>query len=133
MSLLAVGARCAVCPLVDFLPFTCPSCAQTYCTDHIHSHTCPGGVDVRSKVGLSRQGEWARQARCPMKGCERVTIEAIGGVEVDKPSSSRTQEGRLVNEGQGEGNVAREVRCPGCGVAFCVRYVLLHLLRGEDS
>jgi AN1-like zinc finger protein len=44
-QMLAVGSQCShpSCHLVDFLPFKCQHCANSYCADHFKpaSHSCP--------------------------------------------------------------------------------------------
>jgi AN1-like Zinc finger len=44
-QLLAVGRQCShpSCRLVDFLPFKCQHCANSFCADHFKpaSHSCP--------------------------------------------------------------------------------------------
>ncbi|KAI0259832.1 hypothetical protein BC834DRAFT_904193 [Gloeopeniophorella convolvens] len=44
-QMLSVGRQCAhpSCHLVDFLPFKCQHCAESFCADHFKpaSHTCP--------------------------------------------------------------------------------------------
>jgi len=44
-QMLAVGRQCShqSCHLVDFLPFKCQHCANSYCADHFKpaSHSCP--------------------------------------------------------------------------------------------
>ena len=44
-QLLAVGRQCShpSCGLVDFLPFKCQHCADSFCADHFKpaSHSCP--------------------------------------------------------------------------------------------
>ncbi|KAF8501087.1 hypothetical protein F5888DRAFT_1678979 [Russula emetica] len=44
-QMLAVGRQCShqSCRLVDFLPFKCQHCANSYCADHFKpvSHSCP--------------------------------------------------------------------------------------------
>ncbi|KAG7797844.1 hypothetical protein KL944_004665 [Ogataea haglerorum] len=42
-SLLDIGRLCSVCQRVDFLPFTCPHCSTSFCTDHrldFNEHNC---------------------------------------------------------------------------------------------
>ncbi|KAH3671608.1 hypothetical protein OGAPHI_000311 [Ogataea philodendri] len=42
-SLLDIGRLCSVCQRVDFLPFTCPHCSVSFCTDHrtnFNEHEC---------------------------------------------------------------------------------------------
>lgn len=44
-QLLAIGKQCAeqTCQLVDFLPFKCQHCHESYCQDHfkVEDHKCP--------------------------------------------------------------------------------------------
>lgn len=99
MSLLDVGAQCYACTLIDFLPFPCPTCSHTFCANHIHGHGCaspdrPAGPSVKRRRGV-----------CARQACENETIESIGGLEKGL---------------DGEG-IARQVRCPGCAEAFCIR------------
>ncbi|WVW78264.1 hypothetical protein I302_100217 [Kwoniella bestiolae CBS 10118] len=108
MSLLSPGQRCTLCSIVDFLPLTCPSCDQVYCKDHIQSslHTCTqtslDGTTSTDKPGRLDRGKTI----CEVRGCERESIESIAGFV-----------GRDVGEG-----IAKEVRCGGCGGAFCVEH-----------
>ncbi|GFZ47883.1 hypothetical protein JCM24511_05630 [Saitozyma sp. JCM 24511] len=109
-DILSVGSRCSVCPLVDFLPFTCPHCAQTFCSDHIRTHACPDTSTASTSAGPSTAA-WSKQTRCPVQGCERVTIESVAGITAD--ADGGTSSGQVAD-------IAKEVRCPGCGGAFCV-------------
>ncbi|KAL1407312.1 hypothetical protein Q8F55_006734 [Vanrija albida] len=100
MSLLDVGGQCYACTLIDFLPFTCPSCTHVFCANHIHGHGCvspdaPAGPSVKRRRGVCARG-----------GCENETIESIGGLE----------------EGLDGVGIAREVRCAGCADAFCISH-----------
>lgn len=44
-QLLAIGKQCseATCHLVDFLPFKCQHCQQSFCQEHfkVEAHRCP--------------------------------------------------------------------------------------------
>jgi hypothetical protein len=55
MSLLDVGARCAACSLVDFLPFTCPGCSQVFCREHVQGHDCASQPQAEAEAGPSRK------------------------------------------------------------------------------
>lgn len=43
--MLHIGTQCAdpLCRLVDFLPFKCPHCSQSFCQEHykVEAHKCP--------------------------------------------------------------------------------------------
>lgn len=41
-GLLDIGEHCYLCNAVDFLPFKCPQCQQTFCSDHrsVVAHSC---------------------------------------------------------------------------------------------
>ncbi|EIW71110.1 hypothetical protein TREMEDRAFT_27039 [Tremella mesenterica DSM 1558] len=103
MSLLNIGTRCTSCPSVDFLPLTCPDCLGPFCSLHIQTHECPESASSSSQSTQSQEvGKVKRRrVRCPIQGCGKVTIQAVAGVEDDE-------------------GVGKEVRCEGCGVAFCV-------------
>ncbi|WVQ79904.1 hypothetical protein IAT38_002004 [Cryptococcus sp. DSM 104549] len=105
MSILSPGTRCTSCPLVDFLPFTCPSCQQAFCRSHIQTHGCTDDAGPSVALGKLDRGK----KRCEVEGCERESIESVAGVN-----------GRQGEEG-GDG-IAREVRCSGCGGAYCTRH-----------
>ncbi|KAK6903557.1 hypothetical protein I203_107062 [Kwoniella mangroviensis CBS 8507] len=108
MSILSPGSKCHLCSLVDFLPFICPTCNLVYCQQHISSnlHTCTQ-QQLDQNTSIDRPGNLERgKTICEMKGCDRESIESIGG---------------FVAEGEGEG-IAREVRCRGCGGAYCVEH-----------
>ncbi|OWZ34169.1 hypothetical protein C356_05300 [Cryptococcus neoformans c45] len=105
MSLLAPGTRCSSCTLVDFLPLLCPSCDLPFCPNHIYIHqpcSSLGSTSYDVTVGKLDRGK----KTCEKEGCERETIESVAGVS-----------GR--DEGEG---IAREVRCEGCGGAFCTAH-----------
>ncbi|KAK8847557.1 hypothetical protein IAR55_005416 [Kwoniella newhampshirensis] len=113
MSILSPGTRCTGCALIDFLPITCPRCSLPYCAQHIHSHVCTASSqDDPSKdedVAVGRLGRG--KMSCEMRECERESIESVAGLASGSGS------------GMGEGEevkIAREVRCSGCGGAFCV-------------
>ncbi|KAL7419362.1 AN1-type zinc finger protein 1 [Cryptotrichosporon argae] len=103
MSLLDVGRACAACDNVDFLPFVCPACTNTFCSAHIHTHACTAASTSSTPSSLGRLGR--AKAPCPVVGCQRETIESVGGL----------------GGGTGTG-IARQVRCPACGGAFCVAH-----------
>ncbi|OCF77110.1 hypothetical protein I204_02820 [Kwoniella mangroviensis CBS 8886] len=108
MSILSPGSKCHLCSLVDFLPFICPTCNLVYCQQHISSnlHTCTQ-QQLDQNTSIDRPGKLERgKTICEMKGCDRESMESIGG---------------FVAEGEGEG-IAREVRCRGCGGAYCVEH-----------
>lgn len=104
MSLLQVGSSCHACGIIDFLPFTCPSCQQTFCTSHIHQHACASTSTSSTLNQIPRNTSTVKKTLCPVKECERPTIEAIAGI------------------GDGGEGIAKDVRCHGCGQAFCVVY-----------
>ncbi|WVF69625.1 hypothetical protein IAT40_004403 [Kwoniella sp. CBS 6097] len=106
MSILTPGVRCSACPLVDFLPLTCQYCALPYCSNHIGTHQCSaeaGPSNSARAVGKLDRGKKA----CELAGCERESIESIAGLADDTA--------------RGE-NIARQVRCDGCGGAYCVSH-----------
>jgi hypothetical protein len=103
MSLLDVGARCAACSLVDFLPFTCPGCSQVFCREHVQGHDCASQPQAEAEAGPSRK---RLRGTCAYGECKEETIESVGGLEA-----------ALEEEGEG---IAREVRCT-CGGAFCIK------------
>lgn len=108
MATLHIGAQCATCKLVDFLPFICPHCSATFCGDHVHHHTCAdSSIDSGPIAGSSRHRV---RGTCPTRGCNAETIESLGGYE-DEPVDG----GRVSEE-----KIAREVRCTGCLQAFCL-------------
>jgi hypothetical protein len=107
MSMLHIGASCNSCNLVDFLPTLCPSCSQTYCQSHILSHHPCFTTSLRPETNpTAGPSTFAPKAKCDVRGCERVRIEAIGGLESER-------------EGKGAG-IGKEIRCTGCQGAFCV-------------
>lgn len=112
MSLLAPGTRCSSCTLVDFLPLLCPSCDLPFCPNHIYIHQPCSSLGSTSSHGVAVGKLDRGKKTCEKEGCERETIESVAGV------SGRDEE---------EGIIAREVRCEGCGGAFCTSYVTLQL------
>lgn len=111
MSLLAPGTRCSSCTLVDFLPLLCPSCDLPFCPNHIYIHQPCSSLGSTSSHGVAVGKLDRGKKTCEKEGCERETIESVAGV------SGRDE----------EGIIAREVRCEGCGGAFCTSYVTLQL------
>ncbi|OCF45758.1 hypothetical protein I317_00246 [Kwoniella heveanensis CBS 569] len=115
MSILSPGARCSVCPLVDFLPLTCQYCTLPYCSTHIGTHRCPADLPAgpsRSSpaAALALPGKLDRGKKgCEVDGCERESIESIAGLGMAAD----------IDNGRTE-SIAREVRCAGCGGAYCV-------------
>lgn len=104
MSLLDVGKSCVVCSTVDFLPFICPRCSRTLCRNHVQSHACDGESAAIEENPVAGPSSFTRKTRCEVKGCEKASIEAIGG-----------REGEVLAEDE----IAREVRCHGCSGAYC--------------
>ncbi|ORX34028.1 hypothetical protein BD324DRAFT_638092 [Kockovaella imperatae] len=105
MTTLDIGQQCSSCTLIDFLPFTCPTCSLVFCKSHIQTHPC------HAVAGPSRNPPKTFQVigpgRCERDGCDKPTIEAIGGVGSEHAA--------------GEG-IARQVRCNACGGAFCTAH-----------
>ncbi|WVR04779.1 hypothetical protein IAU60_001791 [Kwoniella sp. DSM 27419] len=102
MAMLTPGAKCSVCPLVDFLPFDCPSCHRIYCSNHIASHGCQDDAESSTQaVGKLSRGK----KTCEVTSCQRESIESVAGVS-----------------DTAEVDMAREVRCTGCGGAYCVEH-----------
>lgn len=107
MSLLDVGKSCAECSTVDFLPFTCPLCSKILCRAHVQAHGCVDDTEDGINSAPAGPSSFRRKTSCEVAKCDRPSIEAIGGKEGDE---------------LGEG-IAREVRCRGCGGAYCTSYV----------
>lgn len=106
MSLLSIGKACSICSTVDFLPFNCPHCSLTLCRAHVQIHQCQAfGIEQNPSAGPS---SFRSKIVCEVPRCDRPSIEAIGG-----------REGELLGDG-----VANEVRCAGCGGAYCTSSVL---------
>ncbi|WVO14803.1 hypothetical protein L204_102442 [Cryptococcus depauperatus] len=103
MSLLAPGAKCAACPLVDFLPLECSSCGLLFCSSHVHAHDpCSSSVTSSKKPGKLERGV----SMCELKGCRNESIQSIAGVT-----------------GEDDGKrIARGVNCLGCGGVFCATH-----------
>ncbi|WVQ98226.1 hypothetical protein IAU59_005349 [Kwoniella sp. CBS 9459] len=122
MSILAPGARCSSCSLVDFLPLTCQYCILPFCSDHIGSHRCLAGVDDDDEAGPSTStrgiGKLNRGKKaCALAGCERESIESIAGL-----ADSSDGDGDPGDTEREKESIAREVRCRGCGGAYCVSH-----------
>ncbi|GJJ69901.1 hypothetical protein EMPS_02250 [Entomortierella parvispora] len=53
MELPSIGKHCSdsTCSQLDFLPFTCQYCKQTFCQDHwrLEGHACPNSQDATLK------------------------------------------------------------------------------------
>jgi hypothetical protein len=118
MSMLHIGTSCVSCNLVDFLPTTCPGCKHTFCSTHIQSHhPCTTSIILGQETNpIAGPSTFASKAICELRGCERVRIEAVGGLEVER-------------EGIGAG-VVKKVRCEGCKGAHCVSCVAYTSLQG---
>lgn len=59
-GMMDIGQHCAVCRKLDFLPYTCPKCGETFCSDHrqqYNEHPCIVEMErkknVRPKVNTS--------------------------------------------------------------------------------
>ncbi|GME91695.1 unnamed protein product [Ambrosiozyma monospora] len=53
-----IGSHCIVCRKLDFLPFKCPKCNVSYCSDHrldFNEHVCK--VDDIKKTNTTSQGQ----------------------------------------------------------------------------
>lgn len=103
-TVLSIGDRCSApdCNLIDFLPILCPTCSHPFCSSHIHSnlHSC-----FKSNGKSAVLEKFEAQARCPVLGCERRTLESAGRTEG-------------YDEGRRE-YLGKEIKCEGCGIAFC--------------
>lgn len=108
-SLLHIGASCTECHTVDFLPTLCPPCSLVFCSNHISTHKpCSGtGLGYTESNAIAGPSSFRARGVCEFGGCERMSIEGIGG---------------LAGLGQDVGvdKVAKEIRCTGCGGAYCV-------------
>jgi AN1-type zinc finger protein 1 len=113
-----VGAHCQAtyCNQLDFLPFRCQSCFQTFCGDHRteDSHHCV------------KAGAWAERRRKaqldrPAVGQDRPVVDRdLGGRE--KPCAY--DEGCKTIVGT---SLVPGVHCPGCNRDYCLK----HRLREE--
>jgi len=59
-----IGAHCAKCQQIDYLPFKCTKCNRSYCKDH-RSHGC----QIDSKVIDNQNTSKINTKKCPMNGC----------------------------------------------------------------
>ena len=104
-----IGTHCNVqsCHMLDFLPFSCEGCHETFCLDHrsFQAHSCRNTPDSRAlecplchnvvPLGTSQnanqavskhidegckniEAERRRQNRCQMKGCRKFELMPIG-------------------------------------------------------
>lgn len=110
MSLLDVGRACAQCSTIDFLPFTCSHCSLTFCREHVQTHGCSVTDTGFLEQGQAGPSTFKRKATCEVGGCERPSIEAIGGKEEEEIDDRGVR-------------IAKEIRCLGCNGAFCTSYV----------
>jgi len=104
----AIGTHCkfAYCHQLDFLPFRCNSCHQTYCLDHRTetAHQC------------ARAGEWAKNRRLQNMGNASATT-------IPKPTLSNSQQcpevscKTFVNTSQNLG-----VHCQYCNRTYCLKH-----------
>lgn len=133
----AIGAHCALplCRRLDFLPFLCPSCRQSFCTEHRteDAHSC------------THAGEWAR-ARARREREEREKGENKGTTGSGSGTGMGTRLGMtamagVARSGPGSGSgsspspcaearcntrvdlaVGMGVHCRGCRQNYCLRH-----------
>ncbi|KAK2068365.1 hypothetical protein P8C59_003005 [Phyllachora maydis] len=108
-----IGAHCALgyCNQLDFLPFLCQSCRQTFCLDHRSetAHAC------------ARAGAWAERRRQaalarPSAGAGRPLRDAA--VAAPRPCAAPAC---AITIGTG---LVPGVLCAGCSRAYCLKHRL---------
>lgn len=102
------SARCSAvgCFLVDLLPLICPACRQPFCSTHFPapaSHDCIAAGRVLSSPAGSGV-KWIAQERCAVDQCAKIALESAG---------------RTANSEQDGVVIGKQIRCDGCGRAFC--------------
>ncbi|XP_062514622.1 AN1-type zinc finger protein 1-like [Corticium candelabrum] len=79
MAELDVGTRCSYssCRQLDFLPFVCPGCQQTFCLEHraCADHLCPAEKRVTVEVSALKDG--VDYHPCSLSGCHKSELEII--------------------------------------------------------
>eukprot|EP00878_Enallax_costatus_P033234 GHUV01036637.1.p1 GENE.GHUV01036637.1~~GHUV01036637.1.p1 ORF type:complete len:241 (+),score=50.82 GHUV01036637.1:85-807(+) len=103
-DLMSIGQHCAVpdCSQLDFLPFRCDCCSQTFCLEHrtYSAHSCPQSGSKQLDVIV-----------CPM--CARG-VHVVGG---EDPNVSFDR--HLRTEGCDPSNYNKVHRKPRCPVPGC--------------
>lgn len=127
-DLLSLGKHCALeeCGQVDFLPFKCSACAETFCLEHrtCKAHRCPKGSSSDDSVIVCplcakgfqmRPGEAADAAfeRHTRSGCNPANYNAVHNKR--KCPVPRCQE-KL--------NTTNIYRCKHCQVEVCLKHRL---------
>jgi predicted nucleic acid binding AN1-type Zn finger protein len=72
MELPHIGSQCGLdsCKQLDFLPFACESCGQTFCKDHYldKDHPCDHSLVVEKTDNIA--------ADCPL--CQQLVVAQSG-------------------------------------------------------
>ena len=107
-DLEAIGAHCSYeyCNQLDFLPFRCDSCKQTYCLDHRteSAHACPN------------PGAWAAARRSQPSSTTQLSQKptVITGTQCSDPQCKT-----LIHTHTSVG-----VQCPTCNRSYCLKHRL---------
>ncbi|KAF9892347.1 hypothetical protein FE257_002124 [Aspergillus nanangensis] len=113
-DLESIGRHCQFeyCNQLDFLPFRCESCYDTFCLDHRteHAHRCP------------HEGEWARRRNATTAAANVGTTQKPTIYNSDQCSHLDCK--TLINTLKDPG-----VRCPNCNRQYCLK----HRLREEHN
>ena len=106
----AIGAHChyEYCNQLDFLPFRCESCKETYCLDHRteSAHACP----KPGAWSAARRSTTLRSTTSP--GSQKPTVAT--GTQCSHPQCKT-----LINTHTSVG-----VQCPTCNRSYCLKHRL---------
>lgn len=83
-----VGVHCASCGRLDFLPFKCFGCSQSFCGDHRKDHPCVDATEPikqadRSKSTSTSTSRMTSPTRCPRA---EVTRQCLAKSNLAKPT-----------------------------------------------
>ncbi|KAF9267411.1 hypothetical protein L218DRAFT_855568 [Marasmius fiardii PR-910] len=123
-QLLAIGKQCSYssCNLVDFLPFKCQHCQESFCQEHfkVEAHTCPSyDASKHDRIApscpLCNTPVAIPPGQDPNVSMENHFVKqcsVIVGKEVKKstPTCARAKCGKVLYA---------PIRCDKCGKQFC--------------
>jgi AN1-type zinc finger protein 1 len=72
MEFFTLGKHCTICKVIDYLPFTCEHCQETYCVDHrtVKDHECKKYVEVKKESKQIVE----KLHSCKIKNCEEASL-----------------------------------------------------------
>lgn len=94
-GLMDVGVHCASCGRLDFLPFKCFGCSQSFCGEHRKDHPCVDSAELIKETGRSKSDSTSKSSsrmtsptRCPRAEVTRKCLAKSNLAKPTRPTGS---------------------------------------------